>query len=91
MLFPLNDLRNIFGSGKHEAQAIISDIESQAYRNRLAKIFSTDLAVAPNKASKISAKSYSMILNLRARCIKAPGLPRGHSEDVTLVVIFMWH
>uniref|UniRef100_A0A453L0Z7 Uncharacterized protein n=1 Tax=Aegilops tauschii subsp. strangulata TaxID=200361 RepID=A0A453L0Z7_AEGTS len=58
--------------GKHEAQAIISDIESQAYRNRLAKIFSTDLAVAPNKASKISAKSYSMILNLRARCIKVP-------------------
>ena len=51
-LIPLNDLRNIFGSGKHEAQAIISDIESQAYRNMLAKFFSTYLVLLLTKPPK---------------------------------------
>ena len=41
-LIPLNDLRNIFGSGKREAQA---------YRNRLTESCGTVLAAAPNKAS----------------------------------------
>ncbi|XP_044398580.1 protein TIC110, chloroplastic [Triticum aestivum] len=50
-LTPLNDLRNIFGLGKREAEAIISDVKSQAYRKRLAKSFNTDLAAAPSKAS----------------------------------------
>lgn len=74
---------------KHKQSSQISNLKHT--ENSLAKFFSTDLAAAPNKASKISAKSYSLIPNLRARCIKAPGLPHGHSEDVTLVVIFMWH
>ncbi|CAM0956673.1 unnamed protein product [Alopecurus aequalis] len=50
-LTPLNDLRNIFGLGKREAEAIISDVKSQAYRKRLAKCFNSDLAAAPSKAS----------------------------------------
>jgi hypothetical protein len=50
-LTPLNDLRNIFGLGKREAESIISDVKSQAYRKRLAKCFNSDLAAAPSKAS----------------------------------------
>ncbi|KAM0854929.1 hypothetical protein ACQ4PT_050107 [Festuca glaucescens] len=71
-LTPLNDLRNIFGLGKREAEAIISDVKSQAYRKRLAKCFNSDLAAAPSKASfpKISVKSYILILNSLARCMK---------------------
>ncbi|XP_044974267.1 protein TIC110, chloroplastic-like [Hordeum vulgare subsp. vulgare] len=51
ILTPLNNLRNIFGLGKREAEAIILDVKSQAYRKRLAKSFNTDLAAAPSKAS----------------------------------------
>ncbi|KAG8092076.1 hypothetical protein GUJ93_ZPchr0012g20283 [Zizania palustris] len=48
---PLNQLRNIFGLGKHEAEAILSDVKAQVYRKRLAKSFNSELAAAPSKAA----------------------------------------
>ncbi|KAL5231400.1 hypothetical protein ABZP36_030176 [Zizania latifolia] len=50
-LAPLNQLRNIFGLGKREAEAIMSDVKAQVYRKRLAKSFNSELAAAPSKAA----------------------------------------
>lgn len=50
-LVALNHLRNIFGLGKREAEAIMLDITSTLYRKRLAKSFNTELAEAPSKAA----------------------------------------
>lgn len=50
-LVALNHLRNIFGLGKREAEAIMLDITSTLYRKRLAKSFNTELADAPSKAA----------------------------------------
>ncbi|KAF0906553.1 hypothetical protein E2562_011533 [Oryza meyeriana var. granulata] len=50
-LAPLNQLRNIFGLGKREAESIMSDVKAQVYRKRLAKSFNSELAAAPSKAA----------------------------------------
>ncbi|XP_050218025.1 protein TIC110, chloroplastic [Mercurialis annua] len=51
-LAALNQLRNIFGLGKREAEAITLDITSKAYRKRLAQAVSSgDLGKADSKAA----------------------------------------
>jgi hypothetical protein len=50
-LAPLNELRNIFGLGKREAEGILSDVKAQIYRRTLAKAFNTELASVPSKAA----------------------------------------
>ncbi|OWM68481.1 hypothetical protein CDL15_Pgr024621 [Punica granatum] len=48
----LNQLRNIFGLGKREAEAITLDVTSKAYRKRLAQSFSGgDMEAADSKAA----------------------------------------
>lgn len=48
----MNQLRNIFGLGKREAEAIILDITSKAYRKRLAQaVTGGDLEMADSKAA----------------------------------------
>ncbi|XP_062205364.1 protein TIC110, chloroplastic-like [Phragmites australis] len=50
-LAPLNELRNIFGLGKREAEGISSDVKAHIYRKTLAKSFNSDLASVPSKAA----------------------------------------
>ncbi|CAN6304736.1 unnamed protein product [Urochloa humidicola] len=50
-LAPLNELRNIFGLGKREAERVLSDVKAQIYRRTLAKAFNTELASVPSKAA----------------------------------------
>ncbi|GJM91094.1 hypothetical protein PR202_ga07435 [Eleusine coracana subsp. coracana] len=50
-LAPLNELRNIFGLGKREAEGILSDVKALIYRRTLAKVFNTELASVPSKAA----------------------------------------
>ncbi|XP_057953310.1 protein TIC110, chloroplastic [Malania oleifera] len=51
-LAALNQLRNIFGLGKREAEAIMMDVTSKVYRRRLAQSFSGgDLEAADSKAA----------------------------------------
>ncbi|KAF2296883.1 hypothetical protein GH714_010994 [Hevea brasiliensis] len=51
-LSALNQLRNIFGLGKREAEAITLDVTSKAYRKRLAQAVSSgDLDLAASKAA----------------------------------------
>ncbi|CAN6310638.1 unnamed protein product [Urochloa humidicola] len=50
-LAPLNELRNIFGLGKREAEGVLSDVKAQIYRRALAKAFNTELASVPSKAA----------------------------------------
>ncbi|CAL4917312.1 unnamed protein product [Urochloa decumbens] len=50
-LAPLNELRNIFGLGKREAEGILSDVKAHIYRRALAKAFNTELASVPSKAA----------------------------------------
>ncbi|KAL6883554.1 hypothetical protein ACP4OV_010968 [Aristida adscensionis] len=50
-LAPLNELRNIFGLGKREAEGILSEVKALIYRRRLAKSFNTELASVPSKAA----------------------------------------
>uniref|UniRef100_A0A2C9U3F1 Chromo domain-containing protein n=1 Tax=Manihot esculenta TaxID=3983 RepID=A0A2C9U3F1_MANES len=51
-LSALNQLRNIFGLGKREAEAITLDVTSKAYRKRLAQAVSSgDLDLATSKAA----------------------------------------
>ncbi|EEF44660.1 protein TIC110, chloroplastic [Ricinus communis] len=51
-LAALNQLRNIFGLGKREAEAITLDVTSKAYRKRLAQsVSSGDLGMAESKAA----------------------------------------
>lgn len=50
-LAPLNELRNIFGLGKREAEGILSDAKAHIYRRTLAKSFNTELASVPSKAA----------------------------------------
>ncbi|XP_074583679.1 protein TIC110, chloroplastic [Curcuma longa] len=51
-LSALNQLRNIFGLGKREAENIMLDVTSRVYRRRLARAFSSgDLDAAPSKAA----------------------------------------
>lgn len=51
-LLSLNHLKNIFGLGKREAEAIISDITSKVYRKRLSQAFSGgDLEASTSKAA----------------------------------------
>lgn len=51
-LAALNQLRNIFGLGKREAEAITIDVTSKAYRKRLAQAVSSgDLDLAGSKAA----------------------------------------
>jgi hypothetical protein len=50
-LFPLNELKNIFGLGKREAEGILSDVKALIYRRTLAKVFNTELASVPSKAA----------------------------------------
>ena len=76
----MNDLRNISGLGKHEAQAITSDIESRAYRYKLIKSFSTDLAAAPNKAS--------FLQNLCQELQFDPELASKMRKDTKLTLVF---
>lgn len=48
----MNQLRNIFGLGKREAEAITLDVTSKAYRKRLAQAVSSgDLDLATSKAA----------------------------------------
>ncbi|XP_065880320.1 protein TIC110, chloroplastic [Euphorbia lathyris] len=48
----LNQLRNIFGLGKREAEAIAVDVTSKAYRKRLSQaVTSGDLGAADSKAA----------------------------------------
>ncbi|KAK6938221.1 Protein TIC110, chloroplastic [Dillenia turbinata] len=48
----LNHLKNIFGLGKREAEAIMLDVTSKVYRKRLAQAVSTgDLEAADSKAA----------------------------------------
>lgn len=48
----LNQLRNIFGLGKREAEAITLDITSKVYRKQLYEAFSGgDLELADSKAT----------------------------------------
>ncbi|KAJ0969975.1 hypothetical protein J5N97_022852 [Dioscorea zingiberensis] len=51
-LVGLNQLKNIFGLGNREAEAIMVDITSKVYRRRLSQAFSGgELDAAPSKAS----------------------------------------
>ncbi|KAL6642892.1 hypothetical protein ACP70R_021073 [Stipagrostis hirtigluma subsp. patula] len=50
-LAPLNELRNIFGLGKREAEGILSEVKALIYRRRLAKAFNSELASVPSKAA----------------------------------------
>lgn len=51
-LAALNQLRNIFGLGKREAENIILDVTSKVYRKRLAQSVSGgDLEIADSKAA----------------------------------------
>lgn len=50
-LAPLNELRNVFGLGKREAEGILSDVKAHIYRRTLAKAFNTELASVPSKAA----------------------------------------
>ncbi|TVU32207.1 hypothetical protein EJB05_23929, partial [Eragrostis curvula] len=50
-LAPLNELRNIFGLGKREAEGILTDVKALIYRRTLAKVFNTELASVPSKAA----------------------------------------
>ncbi|XP_073112675.1 protein TIC110, chloroplastic [Elaeis guineensis] len=51
-LVALNHLKNIFGLGNREAEAIMLDITSKVYRRRLSQAFSGgDLEAAPSKAA----------------------------------------
>lgn len=48
----MNQLRNIFGLGKREAENIILDVTSKVYRKRLAQSVSGgDLEIADSKAA----------------------------------------
>lgn len=47
----LNNLRDILGLGKHEAEAILLEIKSTVYKKRLSKAFNNELATAPSKAA----------------------------------------
>ncbi|KAJ6791978.1 protein TIC110, chloroplastic isoform X2 [Iris pallida] len=48
----LNHLKNIFGLGKREAEAIMQDVTSKVYRKQLSHAFSGgDLEAAPSKAA----------------------------------------
>lgn len=48
----MNQLRNIFGLGKHESEAIMLDVTSKSYHKRLAQAFSGgDLEAANSKAA----------------------------------------
>ncbi|XP_037432480.1 uncharacterized protein LOC119299348 isoform X2 [Triticum dicoccoides] len=73
-------LKKIRTPGKHEAQAITSDIESRAYRNKLIKSFSTDLAAAPNKAS--------FLQNLCQELQFDPELASKMHKDTKLTLVF---
>lgn len=56
----------------------------EAYRKGLAKSFNIDLAAAPRKAlflQNLCEESYSLILNLLARCMKCSGVSRVLNED----------
>lgn len=51
-LAALNQLRNIFGLGKREAENITLDVTSKVYRKRLAQsVSSGDLEMADSKAA----------------------------------------
>ncbi|KAJ4966622.1 hypothetical protein NE237_018471 [Protea cynaroides] len=51
-LVSLNHLKNIFGLGKREAEAIMLEVTSKVYRRRLAQaVSSSDLEAADSKAS----------------------------------------
>ncbi|XP_024019050.1 protein TIC110, chloroplastic [Morus notabilis] len=51
-LSALNQLRNIFGLGKREAEAIVLDVTSKVYRKRLAQaVTGGDLEMADSKAT----------------------------------------
>lgn len=51
-LSALNQLRNIFGLGKREAETIVLDITSKVYRKRLAQaVTGGDLEMADSKAA----------------------------------------
>ncbi|WOL09830.1 protein TIC 110, chloroplastic [Canna indica] len=51
-LTALNQLRNMFGLGKREAENIVLDVTSKVYRRRLSRAVSSgDLAAAPSKAA----------------------------------------
>ena len=51
-LAALNQLKNIFGLGKRQAEAITLDITSKVYRKRLAQaVTGGDLEVADSKAA----------------------------------------
>lgn len=51
-LSALNQLRNIFGLGKREAEAIVLDVTSKVYRKRLAQaVTGGDLEMADSKAA----------------------------------------
>lgn len=48
----MNQLRNIFGLGKREAEAVMLDVTSKSYRKRLAQAVSGgDLEAADSKAA----------------------------------------
>lgn len=48
----LNNLKNIFGLGKRESEAIILDVTTRVYRRRLSQAVSSgDLDAASSKAS----------------------------------------
>lgn len=48
----MNQLRNIFGLGKREAEAIVLDVTSKVYRKRLAQaVTGGDLEAADSKAA----------------------------------------
>ncbi|XP_004490697.1 protein TIC110, chloroplastic [Cicer arietinum] len=51
-LAALNQLKNIFGLGKREAEAILLDVTSKAYRKRLGQVVSNgELEIADSKAA----------------------------------------
>lgn len=51
-LSALNQLKNIFGLGKREAEAIVLDVTSKVYRKRLSRAVSSgDLDIATSKAA----------------------------------------
>lgn len=48
----MNQLRNIFGLGKREAETVVLDVTSKVYRKRLAESFTGgDLEAADSKAA----------------------------------------
>lgn len=71
----------IFGLGKREAEATISYVKSEARGLQNPLILIWLQLLAKNLSSKISAKSYNLILNLLARCMKVPPWD----------LLFLWH